>query len=301
MQSITDYLKTPEANLDPREVLQRSPKTLLGVTDAAANKLDTDLGIKTIFDLASSRIFANAHELLVAGLDPTSTLFQFGTPPADIVNETLVAGIKIDELRFQPIGILEGLTAATATSLSTALDVKTVRDMALYPPYLAARAILTSIFFPETLPAYDKDAPEDLIPKSGEYPTERVFYKTLVIDELEEDVALLKKLETAGPVDISPVTGADFGFKKPAIGAMLTYSQSWFAQGVALGQLLHSLALAPGESTRMAMIDWSRRTSGKQEENLAETEALSNSTQHNRALSEVTSAVASEAQSDRKS
>ena len=297
MQSITDYLKTPEANLDPREVLQRSPKTLLGVTDAAANKLDTDLGIKTIFDLASSRIFANAHELLVAGLDPTSTLFQFGTPPADIVNETLVAGIKIDELRFQPIGILEGLTPATATSLSTALDVKTVRDMALYPPYLAARAILTSIFFPETLPAYDKDAPEDLIPKSGEYPTERVFYKTLVIDELEENVALLKKLETAGPVDISPVTGADFGFKKPAIGAMLTYSQSWFAQGVALGQLLHSLALAPGESTRMAMIDWSRRTSGKQEENLSETEALTNSTQHNRALSEVTSAVASEAQS----
>jgi hypothetical protein len=213
------------------------------------------------------------------------------------VNETLVAGVKIDELRFQPIGILEGLTPATAASLSTALDVKTVRDLALYPPYLAARAILTSIFFPETLPAYDKDAPGDLIPKSGEYPTERVFYKTLVIDELEEDVAQLKKLETAGPVDISPVTGPDFGFKKPAIGAMLTYSQSWFAQGVALGQLLHSLALAPGESTRMAMIDWSRRTSGKQEESVTETEALSNTTQHNRALSEVTNAVASEAQS----
>ena len=151
MQSITDYLKTPEANLDPREVLQRSPKTLLGVTDAAANKLDTDLGIKTIFDLASSRIFANAHELLVAGLDPTSTLFQFGTPPADIVNETLVAGIKIDELRFQPIGILEGLTAATATSLSTALDVKTVRDMALYPPYLARARDSYFYLFPGNL------------------------------------------------------------------------------------------------------------------------------------------------------
>ncbi|HEX6226819.1 MAG TPA: hypothetical protein VFZ52_20515 [Chryseolinea sp.] len=297
MQNITDYLKTPEANLDPREVLQRSPKALLGVTDAAANRLETDLGIKSIFDLASSRIFANAHELLVAGLDPTSTLFQFGTAPADIVNEALVAGIKIDELRFQPINILEGLTATTAASLSTALDVKTVRDLALYPPYLAARAILTSIFFPETLPAYDKDAPADLVPKSGEYPTERVFYKTLVIDELEEDVAQLKKLETAGPVDILPITGADFGFKKPAIGAMLTYSQSWFAQGVALGQLLHSLALAPGESTRMAMIDWSRRSSGKQEEGVSETEALSNTTQHNRALSEVTNAVASEAQS----
>ncbi len=45
------------------------------------------------------------------------------------------------------------------------------------------------------------------------------------------------------------------------------------------------------------MIDWSRRTSGRQQEDLAETESLSNVTDHSRALGEVTSAVASEAQS----
>lgn len=297
MPNMMNYIKSSAANLDLHEILQAPTKVLLGVTDDAAQALLDHLGIETIFDLAMSRVFSNAHDLLLAGLDPTNTLYKFGTPPADIINESLVENVKIDELRFESIGILEGITPASATSLGNALDVTTVRDLALYPPYVAARDIFVSVFYPQTLPTFDKDAPSDLVPQSGQYPTERVFYKTLVIDELEEDIAQLIKLDTAGPVDISPLTNQKFGFKKPAIGALLTYSQSWFAQGVALGQLLHSLALAPGESTRMAMIDWSRRIKGKQQEDITETEELSNTTQHNRAISEVTNAVASESQS----
>ena len=96
---------------------------------------------------------------------------------------------------------------------------------------------------------------------------------------------------------MAPAAAPDFGFKKPAVGALLTFSQSWYAQGVSLGQLLHSVALAPGESTRIAMIDWSRRTLGRQAEDVTETEQLTNVTEHSRALGEVTSAVAREAQS----
>jgi hypothetical protein len=82
-----------------------------------------------------------------------------------------------------------------------------------------------------------------------------------------------------------------------ATGALLTFSQSWYSQGLTLGQLLHSTSLAPGESTRIAMIDWSRRTRAATTETISEAEQLANTEDHTRALSEVTSATATEFQS----
>ncbi|MBW3578781.1 MAG: OmpA family protein [Actinobacteria bacterium] len=51
--------------------------------------------------------------------------------------------------------------------------------------------------------------------------------------------------------------------------------------------------------TRIAVIDWSRRTFGAQREDVSETEALANTTAHNRSIGEVTSAVARESQQGR--
>jgi hypothetical protein len=65
---------------------------------------------------------------------------------------------------------------------------------------------------------------------------------------------------------------------------------------VALGQLLHSIALAPGESTRLAVIDYERRTSGAVSDAVDQTERLSNSILQNRAVSKITDAVAIESQ-----
>ena len=74
-------------------------------------------------------------------------------------------------------------------------------------------------------------------------------------------------------------------------------NQSWYAQGVTLGQLLHSTSLAPGESTRVAVIDWSRKSRAGETEVISETDDLTNDATHNRSISEVTEAVANEAQS----
>lgn len=293
MTPIADYLVTDKAQLIPMEALRASPDALLGVSADAVDALK-DLGVPSVFDLASSRIFANAMLLVEAASDPRSVLARFGMAPADVL-ETLPAGISLDQLRNQPISILEGISAPVAAKLSKALSITTVRDLALWPPYLAARAIVRAVFSPEDVPGGDADAPTDLLPKSGEFPTERVFYTSLVFDGFDGDPGQLTPLDA--PVDINPVVGATFGFTKPGIGALLTMAQSWYAQGVALGQLLHSVALAPGESTRLAMIDWSRRSSGRQGEDVSESESLSNTTEHSRALSEVTGAVAQEAQS----
>jgi alpha-D-ribose 1-methylphosphonate 5-triphosphate synthase subunit PhnG len=295
MASITNHLVTASANLSLLEILHAEPDVLLGVTSQAVTSLKT-LDIQTVFDLASSRVFANASMLVDAGTDPRTVLARYGVAPADMIG-SLPPGVSVDQLRFQTIDILEGIGPTNAPSVSTALHVTTVRDLALWPPYIAAREILGAVFFPDAIPGADPDAPADLLPKSGEYPTERVFYTTLVFDGFDGEVGELTALEQAEPVDLAQVAGPEFGFKRPGIGALLTMSQSWYAQGVALGQLLHSVALAPGESTRIAMLDWSRRTVGKQSEDVTETEAFSNVTEHSRALSEVTSAVAQEAQS----
>jgi hypothetical protein len=61
--------------------------------------------------------------------------------------------------------------------------------------------------------------------------------------------------------------------------------------------MVHSLALAPGEATRIAVLDWSRRTTATAAETIEEREKLDSSTLHARAVSEVQNAVADEMQS----
>jgi hypothetical protein len=292
MAQITDYLVTEKARLTAMEALRASPGALLGVSPEAVEALE-DLAIPTVFDLAASRIFANATLLLEAATDPASMLARFGIAPADVL-EALPPGVSLDQLRNQPISILDGIGTMKAAKLSKALSVSTVRDLALWPPYLTARHIVRAVFHPDQTPDGDADAPADLLPKSGEFPTDRVFYSTLVFDGFEGDPGQLTPLN--GQVSVNPISDDTFGFTKPGVGALLTVSQSWYAQGVALGNLLHSVALAPGESTRIAMIDWSRRSTGKQDEAVSEAESLSNVTEHKRAISEVTSAVARESQ-----
>ena len=292
MTDIDIHLVSTAIELAPLDVLKGKPTALLGVSPEAADALET-LDIHSVFDLAASRVFTNASSLVDASRNPSNVVARLGLPASDVVDAALVAeGVR--DLQNQPIGILDGVGAA-APGVANALGVSTVRELALWPPYLAAKDIFQAVFFPDSVDGTDRESPSDLIPKSGEYPTERVFYSTLVLDPLEEQPGA-QPLEAAGQVDVAPAAAPDFGFKKPAVGALLTFAQSWYAQGVSLGQLLHSVALAPGENTRIAMIDWSRRTFGRQAEDVTETEQLTNVTEHSRALGEVTSAVAREAQ-----
>src|SRR5690606_6524155 len=46
---------------------------------------------------------------------------------------------------------------------------------------------------------------------------------------------------------------------KVALGIANDYQLVWFPLGHSLGQILYSLPLAPGESVKLAVIDWTRR------------------------------------------
>ena len=294
----TELLQTEFQSLPLVEVVQKSPRALLGVSRAAATALG-NVGVKTIFDLALSRVFDAAAQLTDAGENASNALNRFGAPASDMLSAPLPPDTRVPDVRFMSPQILAGIPDANA--FSRALGVKTVRDVAFYPPYLAAREILNQAFFPERDAAFDPEAPADLVPKSGEFPTERAQYRVLLLDEIQRprNAAPLIDLSSPNfqPIDLSPVTAADFGFQTIGTGALLTFNQSWFMQGVTLGHLLHSVALAPGESTRIAVVDWSRKSRAGQTEELAETEDLLNDTSHNRSISEVTQAVATEAQS----
>ena len=69
----------------------------------------------------------------------------------------------------RPAGVLAGFgnADADADALQRALRVTTVRDLALYPPFLAAQELLAAAYTPDRLPGFDPEAPDELMPKVG--------------------------------------------------------------------------------------------------------------------------------------
>ena len=298
MREISDLVRTEFRGLEPRDVLRQGVAALLGAGDAASKALGK-LGIHSVFDLATSDAFDHAEKLAAAGPTSRTALAQFGAPPADMVRADRIAGKKLDEIQLLGIDALLAVPLAEADAISKDLGVSSIREFSLYPPYRAAVSILTAVFFPENTADFDPEAPVDLIPVSGAYPTERVQYSTLLLDEVKlAEGDALTGITAPGfqPIGLDKLSQIDAGFKRAAFGALLTFNQSWYSIGVALGQLLHSAALAPGESTRIAVVDWSRKSRAGETEVIAETDDLSNDQSHNRAISEVTNAVADEAQ-----
>jgi hypothetical protein len=286
---LSNFMRVSSADLELHELLKKPCSELLGVSAAAADVLGKE-GIKTIFDLGTSNLFASARaamEMAQAGT-PSG---RFGLASGDLLKGTAqysaledIPKLSIDNLRL--------LTPQRAEQISVALDVNSIRDLALWPPYLATRRLVSeasgSTEEPEDLQA------EELRPRFGQFPTERVYYETLVMLEMLGQAGAQQDL--TGSVSIDPAVQAGISLTRPAIGALLSFSQSWYSQGVTLGHMLHSLALAPGEATRIAVIDWSKRTRAVASETIAESERLDNASLHSRALSEVQSAVADDFQ-----
>jgi hypothetical protein len=290
MRNYQDGVRQEKLQLDLHELLREPVTALLGVTKDAGDAL-APLGIHSVFDLGISWLFSNARAAARLGRseDPAT---RFSLAPSDL----FVDGANVDLVNGAadaPVGSLRGLTASEAQELERALDVSTVRDLAYWPPHAFARALVEESFG-ATLTA-DELQTELLRPRFGDHPTERVYYSTLVMLHMDEQ-ANDDREDLSGPVSLAGAVATKEGFTNPAIGALVTYSQSWYAQGLTLGQLLHSLALAPGEATRIAVVDWSRRTRATATESISETEQLDSATSHARAMSEVQRAVADEFQ-----
>jgi hypothetical protein len=283
--TFAESVRSSSANLSLRELLEQPVTELLGVGEEAATALQS-IDVQTIFDLGSSATFAQASSALAAassdlGLLASDVLDADGSP------------VPVSEVPNLPLDRLQDITEAVATALTSALDAPTIRDLALWPPRQVAHELVT-IAAGTDLGDTAEERAEELRPALGEYPTERVYYDTLVMLGTEPPQ---NQTPLAQPLSLEQLAVAGLSFGAPAVGALATYSQSWFAQAVTLGHMVHSLALAPGEATRVAVLDWSRRTTATATESIEEREQLDNSMNHARAVSEVQNSVANEMQS----
>lgn len=279
-----DLVRESSRELSLRELLEQPVTELIGVSAAAASAL-ASLTIGSIFDLGTSSVFARASAALAAAGSDVPLVTQDILGPSG-------AGVAPEDVPGLPIVRLHGVSQATASAITAGLSVTTIRELALWPPRRVAHEMVGVALGTDLGDAEERSA-DELRPAFGEYPTERVYYDTLFM--LGTDAAQAQQPLSA-PLSLEKLAGAGLAFGAPAIGAIATYAQSWFAQGVTLGHMVHSLALAPGEATRLAVIDWTRKTTTSASESVDEGERLTNATNHVRAISEVQNAVADEMQ-----
>jgi len=119
-------------------------------------------------------------------------------------------------------------------------------------------------------------------------------YETVSITELFPDEE--KHDDLSAPIDLLTVDVNKTPTNGPAIGVITRFEQAWRMKGLSLGRLLHSLSLAPGEVTQIAMVEWERGTRGSTTASTDELESAAASADRNRTTEEVTEAVAAEIQ-----
>lgn len=108
-----------------------------------------------------------------------------------------------------------------------------------------------------------------------------------------EDV--LNQIVGLAPDDVlDPLQASADAVDTPAEGVLLHHEQGWFGRGMALGNLLHSVALAPGEVTQIAMTHWNHTTRATDSETVSQEDSAAESDTQDRAVSEIQRAAASE-------
>jgi hypothetical protein len=138
--------------------------------------------------------------------------------------------------------------------------------------------------------APDEGTPSDLLPGSGRVAKARATYESVYLVKVPQKDHL-QRLDSQ--VDLTEPLRL---YERPAEGVIVTTEQEWVPVGVGLGRLLHSVALAPGESTRIAVVDWSRQVTGRTAQTTTQTEEVTEEAARHRGVTEISRAVARELQ-----
>lgn len=287
-------LHTAWQDTDPLDLLDAPTTAFVGIGVRQAEVLQR-LGIRSLFDLANASVFMAAELLVQAAGDASHPFHRIGRVGGDLVDGR-GGQLPVDQWPQQPARLLSGVGREIGLLLARRLDLHTIGEVAAWGPYQAAKELLqlATQSPADAAPIEPNGTPADLLPANGQYPTDRVYYRSILLRHLEDTQGGVS-LESAGSLDLGRiVTSANSGF---GYGAYITWEQVWYGQGLVLGNLLHSLALAPGEATMVAMVDWTRTLSASTAESIDQLESLSASTEQRRALSEVTQGVTSEVQS----
>lgn len=119
---------------------------------------------------------------------------------------------------------------------------------------------------------------EEVARRKGEAPKQRKQWGEEITQPIDPFVSL----------DEVPLPG------EPIFGALVSYEQGWFEKGLALGRLLHSTCLAPGEVTKIAVTSFHRQSMGRSDESATQDDKLESATDNASAVAETQAAVSSE-------
>lgn len=142
---------------------------------------------------------------------------------------------------------------------------------------------------------FDRETPAYLVPKMGGAISDPAYFQQLVIRD--PDAAPGKVSEITQALDPFAKTNEAQTPQRPVEGVLLTFEQAWRQDHLALGRLLHSLCLAPGEVTKIAVMDFSRRTAASSRESATQAEQVASTDDVGSAQFEVQRAVATDLQS----
>lgn len=266
--------------------------SIYGFRGYVVDTLKVDLRVISIFDLATSQVFNNAYKVCNPSSEDRLFLETYGLISADIIKKDAI--YNIDKLCDENLKILTGVDEHAQIKLKNNLNLTTIHDLANWAPFLQAKQLVEGENNDQNNDDYDLEIPDELVPKFNQYPVDSFSYSIYTMMPTTDTNSSLKQLDA--PLDLEDI---DFSLKNLPlrVGGIIRFEQTWTSKGLALGDLLHSLPLAPGESTKIAIIDWTRQQGVKLTEDISQAESLSNSVMQTRSLNEVTRAVAQEAQS----
>lgn len=306
MANFSTLVKGSAAELPRLDLLKASSDRLLGVGGAMAKTLREELKIHTIFDLATSGIFNAALNLVAPQDDLAREALKDGLVPGDILNQSDGEEVKAATIGGEGIEKLRFNDPQAAAKIKEELGVETIRDFALWTPFQTARALVLDTFEAEedssaVSTGNRNGTPTDLLPKSGNMASQKAYYQSTYIVDADlvhdgDEGHATFDLGQEGQIDLLHTALTQEGFNEAALGIRVLSEQSWYAEGVTLGPMIHSMALAPGEVTRLAVTNWMQQTLGQRGESLDQTDDLSWDTDHQMAISSITNSVAHETQ-----
>ncbi|MFM2075251.1 MAG: hypothetical protein RJB34_1556 [Pseudomonadota bacterium] len=260
------------------------------------------LANKALLSTLQLRSFA---ELLGdAGVQDAVALLRFKEPSAAELARMLDGFDPSDPLRPNspvlslPLKHLRRLGKVLREQLPAALGVNTVGEVAQM-----ARWIERLSRMDEPADPFDEapSAPRELIPKalgsisaSSSY-TQFVRERPLALSDMK--LQFYVDIDLIDTVDNRLLAAFQFD-RSPTLhlGYMANFRQDWVNEGTYLGEPLQSIGLAPGETRRIAVVDWQRKDSSRRSEDTEVNEQLDNMVTHTRALHEVVKATAREVQ-----
>lgn len=236
------------------------------------------MGIATVSDLAL--LAQDAEKVILTALQADDAFFERPSAPAELVPTIL--GQEASSVRFASF-----VKDTDLEDLALRVDARCAVDLPV-SGRLTGKGARNSV--DEMIARLQAD-----IAKKG---LQSLLKQLANVGDEAELLRLLRTSASAKERPIGNLTSIFSNLTCPVIrlGYIAGHRQSWINLGTNLGEVVHSISLAPGESRNIAQVNWYRRQALSRSETTTESEDLTSKFVQNRAIEEITSAVAREHQ-----